>query len=246
MDHHQNETNREWAEDMMPDSACVVTALAPANDGLPERPRTDRKPGVGAKKHFSCAFVYGPGAGIVMNTDSLTEKRVALVLLARPDVVQLENQVRFSWFAPDGSEKRHYFDFRATMADGDRVAIMVKYDKKLADQAFRAEIAEIAAQVTPEFSDRVTLMTEKHLDPIDVFNATLFNSVRQPDEAADTVMRAAIKGLNGAAKVGDLIAHTGLKGRGFRSIARLIGLRELQLQDRVRVDYDSLVMRGAA
>ena len=246
MDQYRNETNLASAEGMMPDSACDATASTPANDALPERPRTDRKPGVGAKKHFSCAFVHGPGAGIVMNTDSLTEKRVALVLLARPDVVLLENQVRFPWYAEDGSEKRHYFDFRATMANGDRVAIMVKYDKKLADQDFRAEIAEIAAQVTPEFADRVTLITEKHLDPIDVFNATLFNSVRRPDEAADAIMREAVKGLNGAANVGDLIAHTGLKGRGFRSIARLIGSRELQLQDRVRVDYDSLVMRGAA
>ena len=246
MDQNRIDTASERAEDMMPHRADDATANAPANDALPERPDTDRKPGVGAKKHFSCAFVYGPGAGVVMKTDSLTEKRVALVLLARPDVVKLENQVGFIWEASDGSTHTHFFDFRATMVDGIRVAIMVKYDAKLKQEEFRAEIAEIATQVTPEFADRVTLMTEKHLDPIDVFNATLFNSVRHPDDEADTIMRQTIRRLNGAAKVGDLIAHTGLKGRGFRSIARLIGSRELALQERVRVDYDSLVMRGVA
>lgn len=246
MDQDWNNTKVEWPEGSVPHGANEITANAPGNHALPARPLTDRKPGVGAKKHFSCAFVYGPGAGIVMNTDSLTEKRVALVLLARPDVAKLENQVGFIWEASDGSPHTHFFDFRATMVDGSRVAIMVKYDAKLKQEEFRTEVAEIAAQVTPEFANRVTLMTEKHLDPIDVFNATLFNSVRQPDDEADAIMRQTIRGLNGASKVGDLIAHTGLKGRGFRAIARLIGLRELALQERVRVDYDSLVMRGAA
>ena len=42
----------------------------------------------------------------------------------------------------------------------------------------------------------------------------------------------------------DLIDRTGLKGRGFRSIARLIAARELQLRDRVA--YESFVLRRAA
>jgi hypothetical protein len=35
----------------------------------------------------------------------------------------------------------------------------------------------------------------------------------------------------------------GLVGRGFRSIARLIGARELELQTPMRIDYDSRVIR---
>ncbi|PWE30282.1 hypothetical protein C4N9_06220 [Pararhodobacter marinus] len=242
MDHDWNSGDDEWAESLMP----VRNQDVRAADMLPARPKTDRTPGVGAKKHFSCAFVHGAGAGSVMNTDSLTEKRVALVLLARPDVVELENQVLFTWLAPQGVTRRHYFDFRATMTDGSRTAIMVKYDAKLRQDGFQAEIAEIAEHVTPDFADRVTLMTEKHLDPVDVFNATLFNSVRHPDEDADAIMREAVRGLSGAARISDLIDRTGLKGRGFRSIARLIAARELQLRDRDRVAYESFVLRRAA
>ncbi|MAU43572.1 MAG: hypothetical protein CMP09_01760 [Yangia sp.] len=245
MNRSWNANEVEWAE-RVPDQAYGVTANIAAHYTVPARPATDRNPGVGAKKHFSCAFVYGPGAGTVMKTDSLTEKRVALVLLARPDVTSLENQVAFGWVARDGTKHTHFFDFLVTMADGSRVAIMVKYDDKLGQEEFRDEISKIAAQVPPEFADRVTLMTEKHLDPVDIFNSTLFNAVRFPDDEADAAMRQTIGRLNGAARIGDLIAHTGLGGRGFRSIARLISSRELALQGRVRVTYDSLVMRGAA
>ena len=123
---------------------------------------------------------------------------------------------------------------------------MVKYDKKLSDEEFQAEIIEIASQVSSDFADRVTLMTEKHFDPIDLFNATLFNAVRQPDPEVDSAIRNAVSGLVGAAKIGDLIAWTGLGGRGFRSIARLIGARELELQRQMRIDYDSYVTRRTA
>jgi hypothetical protein len=213
---------------------------------LPARTTTARTPGVGAKNHFSCAFVYGPGAGCVMKTDSLTEKRLALVLLARAEVADLENQVLFHWIDKDGTEKKHFFDFRATMMDGSRVAIMVKYHKKLEQEGFRDEIACIASQVTPDFADRVTLVTEKHLDPIELHNATLFNAVRDPDPAADSVMRDAVANLVGAVKISDLIAHTGLGGRGFRAITRLIGNREASLQRAARIDYNSFIIRSAA
>ncbi|WP_417725599.1 hypothetical protein [Salipiger sp.] len=223
-----------------------VTSEPDTDAVLPARPATDRTPGVGAKKHFSCAFVHGPGAGSVMKTDSLTEKRVAFVLQARADVADLENQVLFTWGPEDGPKERHFFDFRATMTDGSRVAIMVKYDEKLSDEEFFAKSSRIAAEVTADFADRVTLMTEKHLDPVAVHNATLLNAVRKPDPDADAIMRDMVSNLIGAAKIGDLIAHTGLGGRGFRSIARLIGAHELELRGRVRIDYDSHVMRRAA
>jgi hypothetical protein len=178
-----------------------------------------------------------------MELESLTEKRVALVLLARENVAELESQVPFPWKDDDDDKKTHYFDLRATMTDGSRVAIMVKYDKKLEQEEFRAHIANIAKQVKPPFADRVRLMTEAHLDPVELHNATLFNAVRKPDHEADAVMRAAVADLVGAVKIGDLIAHTDLAGRGFRSIARLIGAHELALQKPMRIDYDSRIIR---
>ncbi len=249
MKHPLNENGFDWSQTSDGSSlACVLAAAGNADPDalLPARPLTARKPAVGAKKHFSCAFVLGRGAGCVMHTDSLTEKRVAFVMSARPDIVELGNQVLFTWDTEDGAKGKHYFDFLVTKTDGSRVAIMVKYDKKLSLEEFQAEIADIASQVTAEFADRVTIMTEKHLDPIDLHNATLFKAVRKPDPETDDIMRDAVSGLVGAAKIGDLVEHTGLGGLGFRSIARLIGARELELQRPMRIDYDTHVFRRAA
>jgi len=247
MAHPLNKNCSTWSQAGDENVRAIVASYdIDADAMLPARPTTDRTPGVGAKKHFSCAFVHGPGAGSVMKTDSLTEKRVALVLQARADVADLENQVLFTWGPEDGPKERHFFDFRATMTDGSRVAIMVKYDEKLSDEEFFAKSSRIAAEVTADFADRVTLMTEKHLDPVAVHNATLLNAVRKPDPDADAIMRDMVSNLIGAAKIGDLIAYTGLGGRGFRSIARLIGAHELELRGRVRIDYDSHVTRRAA
>lgn len=229
--------------DGTPGTTVAASAASDVNSQLPARLATGRKVALGAKKHFSCAIVYGPDAGFVMELESLTGKRVALVLLARENVAELESQVPFHWKDDDDDKKTHYFDLRATMTDGSRVAVMVKYDKKLSDEEFRAEIACIADQVSTSFADRVTLMTEAHLDPVALHNAKLFNAVRKPDPEADAAIRAAVANLVGAVKIGDLIAHTGLAGRGFRSIARLIGAHELALQTPMRIDYDSRVIR---
>ncbi|SFU01951.1 hypothetical protein [Sedimentitalea nanhaiensis] len=244
-----NEAGFDWSQAGDGSSLAELIAAAANADPdalLPARPVTGRKPAVGAKKHFSCAFVYGSDAGRVMHTESLTEKHVAFALLARPDVVELKNQVLFTWDAEDGSKKWHHFDLFITKTDGSRVAIMVKYDEKLSFKEFQAEIVDIASHVTAEFADRVTIMTEKHLDPVDLHNAKLFKAVRRRDPEVDMAMLDAVSDLVGAAKIGDLVAHTGLGGRGFRSIARLIGARELELQRPMRIDYDTHIIRRAA
>lgn len=244
-----NKSGFDWSQTSDGSSLAEAIAAAASADPdalLPARPVSGRKPAVGAQKHFSCSFVYGPDAGCVMHTESLTEKHVAFALLARPDVVEVKNQVLFTWDAEDDSKKWHHFDLFITKTDGIRVAIMVKYDEKLSFEEFQAEIADIASHVTAEFADRVTIMTEKHLDPVDLHNAKLFKAVRRRDPEVDMAMRDAVSDLVGAAKIGDLVAHTGLGGRGFRSIARLIGARELELQRPMRIDYDTHVIRRAA
>jgi hypothetical protein len=213
----------------------------------PVRLNTTRPINLGEKKHFTCDLVFGPGSGQVMRVESLTEKRIALVLLARLDVAKLENQVPFEWVEKDGSKCIHFFDFRATLANGNRVAIMVKYEKKLEQDDFRAQIARISSQVLPSFANRVTIMTEKDVDPVELYNATLVNSIRGEDPEADAVMREVVASMAGYGKVADLIAHTGLAARGFRSIVRLIGSHEIELRQPTRISYDSQVtVRRAA
>ena len=139
---------------------------------LPARTVTARKTAVGAQKHFACSFVHGAGAGFVMNTDSLTEKKVAFLLFARPDVVKLENQLLFRWQAKDGTWNRHFFDFRVTMTSGARIAIMVKYDKKLSDEEFRKLPAKkmtqvIAKKMFPEICKKHTKRVKCHDGVVD-------------------------------------------------------------------------------
>ncbi len=50
---------------------------------------------MGVQKHFTGSLVVGDDEGRVMEFESHTEKQTALVMLARRDVVDLENQVPF-------------------------------------------------------------------------------------------------------------------------------------------------------
>ncbi len=115
---------------------------------LPRRLQTTRKIAKGRRAHFTGQFTFGPDEGRTMDAESNTELRVALVTTARPDVVDLENQVPFAWVKPDGTPGTHHFDFRVLMADGMRRAIMVKRKRRTLTmgsagsgaQAFRSPI----------------------------------------------------------------------------------------------------------
>lgn len=211
---------------------------------LTPRPYTGRKMGFGAKKHFTGSLVHGEDEGEVMDVQSHTEMLTALVMLARRDVVRLENQVAFKWIDVGGKRSTHYFDFRVTLRDGRRLALVVKWSTKARKPKFKEETARIASQVPAAFADAVLVVTERHLDPIEVHNAELIYAVRRPEPDFDAAARRVIQGLAGAAKIGDLVAATGDGGQGFRAIVRLIGAHELELVNHERIDHDTLVRRG--
>jgi len=168
------------------------------------------------------------------------------VMLARPDVTGLENQVRFDWVDRDGVARVHFFDFRVSFRDGRRAALMVKHAKKAADPVFRSEMRWLANQVGCDFADRVCLITEKDLDPTEVFNAELIHSVRQPDPEPDAAVRRVVANLTGAAKIADIAAASGCSGNGFRAVVRLLRHHELELVSRERIAPEALVRRRVA
>lgn len=213
---------------------------------LPLSPMAARRVAKGAKGHFSGLLVMGEDEGQAMEVESHTEMVVALVMLARPNVVGLENQVPFGWTDGTGFRRTHYFDFRVNLRDGSRTALIVKANKRLASEDFREETRRIASQVTPDFADRVCVMTEKHIDPIEAHNAELLHSVRRPDPEADSAARRALADVRGSVRVGDLVERTGFRGRGFRAVVRLIRGRELELSRQERIGHGALVRRRAA
>ena len=211
---------------------------------LPRPAQVDRPITMGVQKHFTGSIVFGANEGQVMPFESHTEKLTALVMLARRSVVDLESQIRFPWVDQNGQARTHYFDFRVSHRDGSRVALIVKNSKKAREASFLAEVRCIASQVTSVFADRVSLITERHLDPVEVYNAELIHCVRIADPEADAAVKAVIAGINGATKIGDIVTAARISGRGFLAVARMIGKHEIELVSHERIGSETLVRRG--
>lgn len=211
---------------------------------LPTPPRNARKVAKGRREHFTGQLTAGPDEGTGMDIESFTEFQVALALLARPSVVSLENQVPFEYCLGD-EVHWHFFDFRATLRDGSRTVIMVKSAYRHSQPEVRDELAYIASQVTADFADRVVVLTEKNLDAAEIYNAEMMHEMRRPEPLVDAAARRAIQGLIGSVRISDLVEHIGQAGQGFRAIVRLIRSGELKINRRVRLSYDSMVIRSS-
>ena len=210
---------------------------------MPTRLKTDRKIAKGRRNHFTGQFTFGPDEGQTMDVESNTELRVALVTLARPNVVGLENQVPFDWETPDGKPATHHFDFRVLLTDGTRKAIMVKSEYRRLQADTQLELAQIAAQVTPDFADEVVVMTELDVDPVEYFNAEIMHEMRHGDFEADAAARAAMREIVATARIQDLVDAIGLGARGFRALVRLISSHELELVKIERITHEAHVRR---
>lgn len=213
---------------------------------MPQRPTAARSIRMGKRFHFTGSLIMGEDEGQELEFESHTEMQVALVMLARPQVVSLENQVAFNWIDRDGAASVHFFDFRVSLRDGTRTALIVKHARKAAEPDFRADMRCLARQVDPAFADRVCLITEHDLDPTEVFNAELIHSVRLPDPEADAAVRRVAASLTGAAKIADIVAASGCCGKGFRAVVRVIRGRELELVSSERIAPDALVRKRVA
>ncbi|MCR9151422.1 MAG: hypothetical protein NXH83_14720 [Rhodobacteraceae bacterium] len=208
------------------------------------RPRdAARRIPMGKKRHFTGKMVVGEDEGREFAFESNTERLVALVMLARHDVTNVENQVLFNWVDRAGKARKHFFDFRITLRDGTRIAVVVKAPHKATDAEFRMELSWLASQVTPDFAHRVSLMTANDLDPVEIYNAGLIHSVREPDPEPDAAVRRVIAAIAGPVKIADVVDASGWPGRGFRSVVRLVRSRELELADPGRIEPESRVRR---
>ncbi|MGR3499590.1 MAG: hypothetical protein ACU0E9_11925 [Limimaricola soesokkakensis] len=210
---------------------------------LPRPANASRKIKMGVQGHFTGSLVVGDDEGYEIEFESHTERNVALVTLARPNVAALESQVPFKWINPAGAPSTHFFDFRVLYSDGTRAVLIVKNGRKAAQASFHAEMAHLASQVTSDLADRVSLVTEKHIDPVELYNAELIHSVRRPDPEPDAAVLHVIAKLAGAARIGEIVHAAGFSGRGFRAVVRLIRKHELELVSHERIGRGSFVRR---
>ena len=205
-----------------------------------------RKVAKGRRKHFTGQLVLERGGQEVLaDVESHTEMQWALVFAARREVVDIETQVRFDWTHHEGKKKKHFFDFRISLQDGTRVAVFVKAAKRLESAKNLRWLEAIAAEVPTEFADHVVILTEAHLDPIEVHNAEFLDEVRESVPEVDACARREIQYLKGAVRIRDLVSAIGADGQGIRAIGRLIRANELELVHHVRIDHNALVRRPA-
>lgn len=167
-----------------------------------------------------------------------------LIFIARSDVVDVETQVPLEWVDEHGKVRTHFFDFKLYHRDGTRTAVMVKPRRRLESERFLAEAHRIAAHVTPDFAEAVTLFTDEDVDPIELHNAELFHAMRARDPEADAAMRRLLSSIGGDMRTGDLVELSGLGARAFRATVRLIAAGALAPCAFERIDYDTFVTRG--
>jgi len=178
-----------------------------------------------------------------IHCESFLEAKVAYVLLARPDIVDVTEQPPPVPYQDEaGRTRTHFFDFRVTRSDGTRVAIAVKPAKVVRRRKLRELLHRIAAAMPPSYADAVLLVTEEDLSLALVHNAMLIHSVRRGRCADhDARVAALVRTLNGRVTVGTLVEVLGLAGDGFRAVVRAIADGTLTVRGRGRIAYDSWV-----
>lgn len=181
-----------------------------------------------------------------VRVESNIELKAAHVLLARPDVVHFREQAEPVFFVDgEGADSWHYFDFVVTLDTGEKVAIAVRPHERALRHDLDGTLRAIAAQMDPTVADRVVHMSEQHLPRDLVEDAKLLRAVRRDNRPEDDHAVAAIVAtLNGVVSVGGLVRASGLHGRGFRAVVRLIGDGVLAIVGPRGITYATRVARA--
>ncbi len=170
------------------------------------------------------------------------EEQAAYVFCTHRDVADVREQPTPVCYVDEhGKASRHTFDFLLLMKDGRKIAVAIKPAKF--KKKWWPIIRCIAEQMSRSFADAAVLMTEEDLHPDLVHNGRLIHAVRRdPPGAPDDRMRELVGDLKGSVRIGELVRYSGLEGRGFRAIVRLIGDGELDI-DGGRIGYDTTIFR---
>ena len=190
---------------------------------LPRPTRATRLPALRSKGSSRGAIVGGNPSRIYVYESSLERKLLAL-LLTSTSVIDIWDQPPAVFFMKENGRRcRHIFDFLVTMSCGEKVAVAVKPEKRVARRGFDRTMKHVAQQLDRRFADRVVIVTEEYLDPALVHDAelALFYS-REEDLEADQAIDVVTAGLVGKMTVNDVVTLTGFGGRAFRALVRLV------------------------
>ena len=199
--------------------------------GTPLASTASRKISLCGRNNFRGHIVH---KGRTLIFESLLEREFALVALADKQVSLLEDQPpAVSFREAGGFNRKHTFDFRATLLNGQSVAVAVKPRRKAAKPEFEQLITDLSRDTPVEFADVVKSATDADLPAARVADATLILAAHSiSDPVADLALQSAVKGLNGAVSIGTLRDMIRLGGRGFGAAVRAIDNGTLAIVDR--------------
>lgn len=216
---------------------------------LPQPSKADRKIAGASSHHCVAHTVLGDGVGVHTQAESLLELNNQFLLNAMPNVVELQEQVRFYYGWDPKNQKQHIFDVVVSLDCGSRVAFAVKPEVRLQSGRFETEMQEVAWWVYErDFADDVRIMSEADINPVDLCNAKILASVREADPEADALALEVVRHLptRGGQSLRDLTLSTGMAARGYRSLIRLIRSGVLRLQQHEVISPKTVVMRANA
>lgn len=208
----------------------------------PEPSRADRDIAWKSKRNGNGSTIVD---GRVVMAGSFNELSGILLLRSRIGVAEIVEQVKFDWIDDGGKDRLTYIDAVVTMEDGSRIGYTMKPFANVKGEFLR-EIPLIAyhARATG-FLDDFRLLTDRDMDPVEVYNATMMHGMRRPDVEADAAAARVVNAMAYKATVGELRDEIGLGNRGFRAIVRLLKSHHLRLVKPERIDLPTLVYKSA-
>ncbi|WP_372991053.1 hypothetical protein [Sulfitobacter sp.] len=198
---------------------------------LPGPSQAERDVPAASAGHCTTISVVGDGAGYRMQGESALEQNSQYLLNSMPDVVNLQEQVRFHYGWDPKNLTERVFDLVATLGCGSVIACTVKPEVRLVSGKFIADMQEVAWWVEElGFADDVRLITDADMDPTDLSNAKIFAAVRSVDPEADEAAMNVVAGLPDSAgrSLRDLTIETELQARGYHALIRLLRKRYLR------------------
>jgi len=220
-------------------SGYIPTLPSRASRAIPLRTRSS----------FRGAFVttFG-GVRRAVVFESRLELLTAYLLVTSAGVVDIWDQpTPIEYVDGDGEVRRHTADYLVTMSDGRKVLVAVKPAGSATRHDLRTTLGLIRAQMPMSFADEIVLVTDRSFSREQAENAELIHHIGgETDDEADLVLTGLIATLQANTTIGALVQASGLEGRAYRSIIRLIGQGFCHQVGKGHLRYDSRIARSAA
>ena len=204
-----------------------------------------RRPAKNSRGSGRASIVIGSSPHVI-HCESFLEQKVAYVLLAMSEIVDIyEQPPAVHYLDAAGKWRAHTFDFLAKRRDGTKIAVVVKPRKRAEKLDLQGFVLLIAPQIPKSFADGVLLMDETDCDPDTLHDAMLIHAMRRHNDLeADQIVEDIVATLNGSVVIRALVETSGLGPRAFGAIVRQIGNRVLTTVNARRISHDIRVRRN--